>query len=188
MGNEPTVRRVPEDERVEVVDADGTIVGVVMRSEMRAANLRHRGVGVVVRRPGDGAVLAHRRAAWKDVWPGRWDLAFGGVCDVGEGDVDAAVRELAEEAGVEVAPGSLRRIGTGSYEDDAVSIVGTVFEIEHGGPFTFADGEVEATEWVQGEELEAWVDAHPHCPDTIHILREAGHLLRTIEGPWPDEP
>jgi hypothetical protein len=82
----------------------------------------------------------------------------------------------------------LRRIGTGSYEDDAVSIVGTVFEIEHGGPFTFADGEVEATEWVQGEELEAWVDARPHCPDTIHILREAGHLLRTIEGPWPDEP
>jgi 8-oxo-dGTP pyrophosphatase MutT (NUDIX family) len=170
-----------EAERVEVVDDDGRVVGVVTRAEMRAGNLRHRCVGVVVRRAGDAAVLAHRRATWKDVWPGRWDLAFGGVCDVGEDEIAAAVRELAEEAGVDLAPTALRRIGTGTFADDDVSTVGTVFEVEHDGPFIFADGEVEATEWVPGAALESWLAAHPHCPDTVHFLR-------TIGWTWPGEP
>src|SRR5918994_3168068 len=106
------------DEPVEVVGEDGAVVGIVRRAEMRARNLRHRSVGVVVRRRGDGAVLAHRRAAWKDVWPGRWDIAFGGVCAVGEAAVATAVRELAEEAGIDVDPRALRLLGAGTYEDD----------------------------------------------------------------------
>lgn len=167
-------------EQVEVVDDDGNVVRVVSRAEMRAGNLRHRSVGIVVRRRGDGAVLAHRRATWKDVWPARWDLAFGGVCDVGEGEVDAALRELREEAGVDVDASELRRLGSGAYADDNVAAVGTLFEIDHDGPFTFADGEVEATEWVPSHGLAAWLDAHPHCPDTVH-------LLRTIGDRWPDE-
>lgn len=150
---------------------------------MRAGNLRHRSVGIVVRRPGDGAVLAHRRATWKDVWPGRWDVAFGGVCDVGEDALTAAVRELAEEAGIDVDPADLHRIGTGAYEDDDVSAIGTMFELVHAGPFTFADGEVEATEWVAWDALDDWFVSHMHCPDTAHILRKAGHLLRTLH-PW----
>jgi 8-oxo-dGTP pyrophosphatase MutT (NUDIX family) len=172
----------PEDERVEVVDEEGTVVRVVTRAEMRAGNLRHRSVGIVVRRPGDRAVLVHRRAAWKDVWPGRWDVAFGGVCDVDEDELAAAVRELAEEAGITADPTGLRRIATASYEDGDVTAVGTMFEIDHGGPFTFADGEVEATEWVDWDRLGDWFDEHPHCPDTVHILREAGHLLRTLHA------
>jgi len=59
--------------------------------------------------------------------------------------------------------------------------VSTVFEIEHDGPFAFADGEVEATEWVPGDTLESWLDAHPHCPDTVHLLRTIGWI-------WPGEP
>ena len=169
------------DERVEVVDEDGTVLAVVTRAEMRSDNLRHRSVGIVVRRPGDGAVLAHRRAGWKDVWPGRWDLAYGGVCDVGEPEAAAAVRELAEEAGIEVAGTAMHRLGTASYTDDDVTAVGTLFELDHPGPFRFADGEVEATEWVPWDRLGGWLAAHPHCPDTVH-------LLRTIGWRWPDEP
>jgi 8-oxo-dGTP pyrophosphatase MutT (NUDIX family) len=166
-------------EPVEVVDADGNVVEVVDRAVMRAGNLRHRSVGVVVRRRADGAVLAHRRAAWKDVWPGRWDLAFGGVCAVGEDELETAVRELAEEAGIDVAPDGLRRLGSGSYEDDDVAAVGTLFEVDHDGPFVFADGEVEATEWVPASQLWSWLESHPHCPDTAH-------LLRTLGGRWPE--
>src|SRR5690606_9429424 len=71
MAAEPTVRRMAGggDEELEEVDEAGRVVRVVTRAEMRAANLRHRAVGIVVRRPGDGAVLVHRRAPWKDVWP-----------------------------------------------------------------------------------------------------------------------
>ncbi len=33
-------------------------------------------------------VVVHQRAPWKDVAPSLWDLAFGGVCDVGEAHLD----------------------------------------------------------------------------------------------------
>ena len=66
---------------------------------MRRHRLRHRATFVVVR-CSRGHVLMHRRSDTKDLWPGRWDLAVGGVVTAGEGYDDAARRELAEEVGV----------------------------------------------------------------------------------------
>ena len=63
--------------------SDGAVVRLATRAEMRAGNLRHRSVAVVVVTSA-GEVVAHRRADWKDVWPGRWDVCFGGVVGVGE--------------------------------------------------------------------------------------------------------
>ena len=81
------------DELVEVVDEHGHVERLVTRAEMRAGNLRHRSVAVVVVTTG-GELVAHRRADWKDVWPGRGDVCFGGVTAVGEGWRTAASREL----------------------------------------------------------------------------------------------
>ena len=67
---------------------------------------------VVVLRPGD-RVVVHQRAAWKDVAPSAWDLAFGGVCGVGEGWLESATRELAEEAGLTDVP--LTDLGQGTW-------------------------------------------------------------------------
>lgn len=156
-------------ELVEEVSVDGEVLRVVPRSEMRALNLRHRSVGVVVRRSADRAVLAHRRAAWKDVWPGRWDVAFGGVCAAGESGVVSALRELAEEAGVVVASGALVRLGSGAYEDADVATVAEIFEVTHDGPFTFADGEVEEVRWVPFSGLASFLASHEHCPDSAAI-------------------
>src|SRR5947209_15330433 len=96
-------------EQVEILNERGAVVDVVGRDVMRAENLRHRAVYVAVV---DGKrLLVHQRAAWKDVWPARWDIAFGGVCGVGERWSDAAIRELAEEAGVVVAERELLDLG-----------------------------------------------------------------------------
>jgi 8-oxo-dGTP pyrophosphatase MutT (NUDIX family) len=166
-------------EGVEEVDEDGRVVRVVTRAEMRAGNLRHRSVGIVVRHPVDESILVHRRAGWKDVWPGRWDICFGGVCGVGETDVDSARRELAEEAGVAVEAAALRHLGRGSYEDGDVRAIATVFEVRSPGPFTFADGEVEEVRWLPIADLEAFLATHPHCPDSAA-------LVRSID-PWGNE-
>src|SRR3954447_5289866 len=90
----------PAGELVDVVDDDGRVVRVVTRAEMRAGCLRHRCTFIVVRNTA-GEVLIHRRSEDKDLWPGRWDLACGGVVTAGEAWEPAARRELAEELGIE---------------------------------------------------------------------------------------
>jgi len=140
-------------------------VRIVTRAEMRAGNLRHRAVYVLVV-DGSDRLLVHRRADWKDVWPSRWDVAFGGVAAVGEAPAETARRELAEEAGV-TAP--LARLGEGAYEDAEVRVRGDVFLARSDGPFAFADGEVVATAWVARTELPAWLSGRPLCPDSVAI-------------------
>lgn len=156
-------------EFVEVVDERGRVERVVTRAEMRANRLRHRAVSVAVLRPGGDAVLVHRRAAWKDVWPSYWDLAFGGVCGVGETWIDAAVRELAEEAGIDVGAGDLRHVGSGTYADDDVALVAEGFVVRHDGPFTFPDGEVTDVTWVWLDDVADWAASRPVCPDTLAL-------------------
>ena len=153
------------DELVEIVDEEGRVERLVPRSAMRAANLRHRSVAVVVV-TNKGEVVTHRRADWKDVWPGRWDVCFGGVVAVGESWEAAAVRELAEETGVVVDEGALRLLGETSYTDGDVSAVGRVFAVTHDGPFHPEDGEVAELVLVPGEELGTWLAGRPLCPDT----------------------
>ena len=133
------------EELVEEIDEHGSVVRVVTRAEMRAQNLRHRTVAVVVV-TGAGEVVAHRRADWKDVWPGQWDVCFGGVTRVGEDWVEAARRELAEEAGIEVDAPALRELGDGSYADADVSEYSRVFVTTHDGPFHPGAGTTPRTE------------------------------------------
>lgn len=156
------------DEHVEVLDERGVVVEVVPRARMRAENLRHRSVGIVV--CAGSRVLVHQRAAWKDLWPSRWDLAFGGVCDVGERFTDAACRELEEEAGIVVEEDELLDLGEGRYEDDAVRVVTRLYAVEHEGPFRFDDGEVVATRWLERNELAAFAAAHELCDDSRALL------------------
>lgn len=155
-------------ERVEVVDERGKVVGVVPRAEMRAGNLRHRSVGIVVCH--GSKVLVHQRADWKDVWPSRWDVAFGGVCDVGEPYPAAALRELEEEAGIAVDEDQLLDLGDGWYDGDAVRVVARLYAVQHPGPFTFADGEVQRVEWLERGELAAWAATHELCDDSRELL------------------
>lgn len=155
----------PDDELVEVIDERGTVVRLATRAEMRAGNLRHRTVGVVVLTSA-GDLVAHRRATWKDVWPGRWDVCFGGVTGVGEDWRVAARRELAEESGVDVPPEHLHDLGSGTFSDADVSVLARIFVVTHDGPFTPADGEVAELAFVPLDDLAEWLGGRDLCADT----------------------
>ena len=159
----------PADEPVEVVDESGRVLRVAPRSRVRAENLWHRNVAVVVRRS-SGAIVAHRRADWKDVHPSLWDLAFGGVPGVGEDDLTAAVRELAEEAGLEVDPGDLAELGRATSDDEFTRWVGRYFIVTTDAALHPADGEVAEMVEVPIADLEAWIAATPLCPDVAPLL------------------
>lgn len=154
----------PGDDAVEWVDASGAVLGVVTRRRMRAEVLRHRAVYVVVERP-DGRLVAHRRADDKDVWPGRWDVCFGGVVAVGETWVDAARRELAEEAGLVGV--DLTEIGTVDFADAEVAVHGVVFRTVTDRPVVAVDGEVAELAEVDRAALGAWCGTRAVCPDSV---------------------
>lgn len=166
------------DEPVEVVDRQGRVIDVVSRRRLRDETLRHRCTYVAVlsgpvelldRAVGpDTPLIVHRRAAWKDTYPSFWDLAFGGVCDVGEAWERAAARELAEEAGIEGA--SLRDLGPVAYEDADNRVVGRVYVTAWPEPPTCTDGEVVAVSRVAIGELEAWTRSVDVCPDSVAVV------------------
>lgn len=159
----------PGGELVEVVDDDDRVVDVVTRAEMRARRLQHRAVSIAVV-SSDGRLLVHRRAPTKDVWPGMWDVAAGGVVAVGESYPDAARRELAEELGVQVAPGDLVGLGRGRYADADVALVGRAFRTVHDGPFRFTDGEIAEVRWVTRVELDELLHRERFVPDNLVLV------------------
>jgi 8-oxo-dGTP pyrophosphatase MutT (NUDIX family) len=171
-------------ELVEVVDVDGSVQRVVTRAEMRAERLRHRCTYIVVVDPAE-RLIVHQRALWKDVWPGRWDVAFGGVVGVGEDWGPAAQRELREEAGVEAG---LQAIGGGTYDDGDVSLLGRVYLARHDGPFTFPDGEVLQADRIPLDDVEGWITEHDLCPDSLTLAAAALGGLIAPPPPAPPPP
>jgi isopentenyldiphosphate isomerase len=161
-----TPARGPSQELVDVVDADDRVVATVPRAEVRAQRLRHRAVFVVVT-SASGELLVHRRSAGKDIWPGRWDVAVGGVVASGEAYDDAARREVAEEIGIVAEP---LAIGGGEYCDVDVDLVARCYRIVHDGPFRFVDGEVSEVRWVDLPALAALRARSPFVPDSTALL------------------
>jgi 8-oxo-dGTP pyrophosphatase MutT (NUDIX family) len=141
---------------------------VVTRAEARArgAAARHRACYVAVLTSASDLVV-HRRADWKDVYPGYWDVCFGGVLGAGEGWDEAAQRELLEEAGV-AAP--LELLGIASWEAPDARLNGRVYLARSDGPFTCPDGEVVEVATVPLDRLDAWLGSHDVCPDSVDLV------------------
>jgi len=168
--SDPSGRPGPAgDELVEVVDEDGHVRSIITRAEMRRTRPppRHRTVFIAVVDGAGDRLLVHRRADWKDIAPGYWDVAFGGVVGAGEGWDEAARRELAEEAGVEAA---LEALGSGIYDDGVVAELAHVYLARHDGPFTCPDGEVAEVAWVDLADLDGWRVGRKVCPDSVALV------------------
>lgn len=175
----------PSEELVEVVRPDGSVFHVTTRSEMRKSRLNHRSVYVAVLGGpvSNPAIVVHRRADFKDINPGTWDLAFGGVCDVGEDWLEAAERELAEEAGIVNQP--LTFLGQQNYSDAQLAVVGQLFVVRYDGPIQFCDGEVQQIEYVPVSQLDAWIDRHAVCRDSAALV--APKVVEFVDSAGRDE-
>lgn len=151
-------------ELVAIYGEDGRPTGeVVERAEMRAKNLRHAATLVVVLNSED-LVYVHRRTDTKDVYPGYYDFAAGGVLQAGEEPDESAAREVAEElgvTGVELVP-----LFEADYADEHTRFHAFCYECRYDGPIAWQPEEVAWGEWVTPARLLELLDELAFMPDT----------------------
>jgi 8-oxo-dGTP pyrophosphatase MutT (NUDIX family) len=100
----------------------------------------HLSVHVVVLNP-DG-VLWQLRGPYKDSAPGHWDHACSGHVAAGETLAASAVRELAEEVGIDVAEHELEELARVRCPLGNETELTTVYRVRHPGPYRLAPPEL----------------------------------------------
>lgn len=100
------------DELIDVLARDGSPTGVLkLKSEVHRDGDWHRSVHLWIITP-DNRILLQRRAATKESHPRMWDISVAGHLSAGEGAIDAAQREAAEELGLWIDRAGLVPLGT----------------------------------------------------------------------------
>jgi len=90
-------------ERFDIVDRNDHVIGQAERSQVHGnPELIHRVIHILVFNSAADWFLQQR--SWnKDTQPGKWDTAVGDHLDTGESYLQAALREMREERGIETA-------------------------------------------------------------------------------------
>ncbi|MBI4909658.1 MAG: NUDIX hydrolase YfcD [Acidobacteria bacterium] len=164
----------PHLELVAIVDEANRVVGSATRAEMRRNNLPHRATYIFVF-DRQGRIYAQHRTIIKDVYPGYWDLAAGGVVLAGESYGESAVRELDEELGIRGV--TLEPWGEFYFHGEGCRVFGSAFSCTYEGPLTLQPEEVQAVELLTLDQVLAPTPDRDFTPDSLFALR------RRIETP-----
>ncbi len=106
----------------------------------------------------------------KDVYPGYWDVAAGGVVQAGENYEQSAKRELAEELGVSRV--SFRFLFDQYYEDQENRVWGRIFSCVHDGPFSLQAKNLESGRFMSPDTVLDCGDAALFTPDGLILLQK----------------
>ncbi|PAW71462.1 MAG: ribosomal RNA small subunit methyltransferase A [Verrucomicrobiia bacterium Tous-C5FEB] len=143
----------------DVVDEHDEVTGQATRGEVHAQGLLHRAVHILVfNKRGD--VLLQQRSMLKDAHPGVWESSVSGHLDAGEAYETAAVRELAEEMGIDAKcpPTEIARLKPSAATGwEHIRL----YRCEHQGNIRFPAAEIESAMWLPLPVLEAWIKARP---------------------------
>jgi 8-oxo-dGTP pyrophosphatase MutT (NUDIX family) len=156
------------DEIVAIVDEHNNVVGAVPRREMRARRLPHRSTYILVFNS-QRALYVQKRTMTKDVFPGYYDPAAGGVVLAGETYEESAARELEEELGIRNAP--LTRLFNFYFEDESTRVWGGAFSCIYDGELVLQEEEVEYVELMTIEDILRRAETEPFTPDGLYVVR-----------------
>ncbi len=156
------------DEIVTIVDEHNTVIGAASRREMRTKNLPHRSTYILVFNS-HGALYVQKRTLTKDVFPGYYDPAAGGVVLAGESYEQGAVRELEEEMGIRDVP--LAWLFDFYFTDERIRVWGGAFFCVYDGKMVLQEEEVEDVVLITIDEILRRAETEPFTPDGLYVLR-----------------
>jgi 8-oxo-dGTP pyrophosphatase MutT (NUDIX family) len=162
----------PATEIIQIVDENNEELAALTRDLMREQNLIHRASYILVFNKAK-ELFIHRRTLTKDIYPGYWDIAAGGVVLAGESYDDSASRELNEELGIKVS--DLSHCFDHYYEDKNNRVWGRIYCCSHEGPFVLQKEEVEYGMFVPVQTALSMSKKEPFTPDGIEILNRLNH-------------
>ena len=163
------------DELVIIVDKDNNEVGIVPRSEMRSGRLPHRATYILVFNS-RGELFVQKRTQIKDVFPGYYDTAAGGVVLAGESYEQGAMRELEEELGIRDTP--LTSLFDFYYEDEHIRLWGRAFSCKYDGKLVLQEEEVESGEFMTVDQVFRLAETEPFTPDCLYVLQRCLEVQR----------
>ncbi len=156
------------DEIITIVDADNNVVGSAARREMRAKGLPHRATYILVFNS-NGELFVQKRTMTKDIYPGYYDVATGGVVLVDESYDLSAERELAEELGARNAP--LTPHFDFKHEDDNNLVWGRLYTCIYDGEIVLQEEEVESGSFYTIDEVLELIKKEPFTPDGLYVFK-----------------
>ena len=176
-------------EFLDICDESGQPTGeVINRDIAHRDGVLHRTahVWVIRRQEGRVQVLLQKRSMEKESFPGQYDTSSAGHIPAGSEPLASALRELAEELGIEAQPDQLTHIGTFRiryekefhghlFRDNEVTRVYVYQEPVEIRELTLQKSEVEEVRWFDLEEVyqEIQISRERFCvpADGLDILR-----------------
>jgi 8-oxo-dGTP pyrophosphatase MutT (NUDIX family) len=174
----------PCNELVAIVNEANEVIGALPRAEMRRKRLPHRAVYILVFNQRH-ELFVQKRTDTKDIYPGYYDIAAGGVVLSGESWEQAAQRELWEEMGIQARLTPLFEFHHATDEND---VWGMAYMCLHEGPFELQAEEVAGGEFMPVKDILALAQRHPFTPDGMELLQHflacggVNHALLTADG------
>lgn len=165
---DPKMKKISSEEIVQIVDRENNEVNATSRAEMRRLGLPHRASYILVFNS-QNQLFIQKRTLTKDVFPGYWDIAAGGVVLANESYIESATRELQEELGITDVP--LEFLFHHYFEDDTIKVWGGVYRCYHDGPFLLQEEEIEYGRFINIDDVLNSTLEEPFCPDGVDILK-----------------
>jgi isopentenyldiphosphate isomerase len=156
------------NEIVTIVDDQNNVVGSAPRFRMRAEGLPHRATYILVFNTA-GDLYVQKRTMTKDIYPGYYDVATGGVVLAGESYLVSAQRELAEELGIQGV--ALKRHFDFYHTDTNNRVWGLVYSCTYDGKIVLQEEEVESGDYYSLETILRLIEQEPFTPDGMNVLK-----------------
>lgn len=108
--------------------------------------------------------LWQRRSEEIDRYPGDWDISAGGHINLGESNVDAAVREAREEIGAEISTDELEFVTMYPFNKNRFAWIYLVDWTGKTEEFHFDDKEVLEVRWVEYGKMNEFREKYAKAP------------------------